>query len=149
MDLPGWSETEPTVIGDLTLLPRNGRFESPRVGNQRATILNVTNGGVRTGYVLHERETATVRGFSQYIFEFAADQVADYKAIDDYAHGDVVDFWFVPDSSNMTDKIHCRLVDKEFLPEVAKERTFNGSVQQWFRWTMRISAEVVDQPLLD
>lgn len=149
MGLPGWSTTEPTVIGDLTVLPRNGRFESPRVGNQRATILNVTNGGVRYGYVLHERETATVRGFSQYVFEFAADQVAAYKAIDDYAHGDVVPFWFVPDSSNMADRIFCRLVDKEFQPEVAKERTFGAAVQQWFRWTMRISAEVEDQPLQD
>lgn len=149
MGLPGWSQTEPTVIGDLTLLPRNGRFESPRVGNQRSTILNVTNGGVRTGYVLHERETASVRGFSQYIFEFAAAQVAAYKAIDDYAHGRAVDFWFVPDSSNMADKIHCRLEDDEFLPEVVEKREFNGVVQQWFRWTMRISAEVEDQPLLD
>lgn len=149
MGLAGWSPDEPTVIGDLNLLPRNARFESPRIGNRRASIVNETNGGVRTGYVLFERETSTVRGFSQYVFEFAAGQVAAYKAIDDYAHGDVVDFWFVPDSSVMSDKIHCRLVDKEFLPEVAKERTFNGSTQQWFRWTMRISAEVEDQPLLD
>jgi hypothetical protein len=147
----GWSLTEPIVAGDLTLLPRNGRWESLRYGAQRSSIVNVTNGGVRTGYVLHERETASVRGYGEWIFEIFAEQVAAYKAIDSAAHGDVLPFWFVPDHTNMSDRINCRLVDKQFSDALTalEPGAFNGSMQQRFRYVMRISAEVEDQTLED
>lgn len=149
MGLPGWSATEPATAGDMTLLPRSFRWASETVGVEDASIINETNFGYTTGYELFHRDV-----LPGLIFRFPKSEYDDFKAIHDYSRGKVRPFWFCPDiallgASPLSGVLYVRK-EVSFLPvNIGQPGSFGGSMQQWFDYTMYLTVEVADQPLLD
>jgi hypothetical protein len=139
-----WSITEPASINDMTQLPRAGRWESQTLGQQHESIVNETQRGVRYGSHLFKRQL-----LPGIIFEFPRELASQYQAISDATFGRVKPFYFVLDENHFEDLLYLRLDEDSFLPDVFGPGAFEGTMQQWFRWVMRASAEVADQPLLD
>ena len=143
-----WSLEEPATLNDMTALPRAGRWESQTLGDQRATIINETQGGVRYGYQLFERES-----LPGIIFEFPQAVASQYRAISRATQGRVKPFYFLLDGDDFNASppvlLYCRLEEDDFTPEVFGPGMYSTTLQQWFRWVMRVSAEVEDQPLED
>jgi hypothetical protein len=131
-----WSLEEPANLGEMTALPRNGRWESRTRGIHTNAIVNETTGGKRYGNKLFRR-----RLLPGIIFEFPRELAAQYEAIIEATDGPVRDFWFTIDG-NFDNVMNIRLDDDRYEPEIAFAANYNGTVQQWFSWTMRASEEV-------
>jgi len=130
-----WSLEEPSDLGDMTQLPRNGRWESRTRGIHTNAIVNETTGGKRYGNKLFRR-----RLLPGITFEYPQEQSAQYEAIIEATDGPVRSFWFTIDG-NFANVMEIRLDDDRYEPDTFPAH-FNGTVQQWFRWTMRASEEV-------
>lgn len=134
MGLPGWSTTEPTVIGDLTLLPRGVRWTSNPDGVIADLNTNVTTGGERYTTLFFERELheLTVR--------FPASEKAQFRAM--YTAGRADDIYYVPDSDDMSTVHQVRFEEPNFLPRNVGDPGgwfSEGTMQMWFDWTFTIS----------
>lgn len=132
MEAPGWSTTEPTVAGDLTLLPRNATWRSEPVGLVSEVIRNVTNGGVREDTVMWDREVF------DWQFRFPKAYDAQFRAM--FVAARSSDIWYVPDSSDMSVKYNVRSEDKDYLPRnIGQPGAHEGDMSFWLDWTFRIS----------
>jgi hypothetical protein len=134
MDL-GWSATEPTVIGDLTLLPRNCRWESNKVpGLLVEKVRNITTGGRRYDWEFFRRI------YREFVFRFPEDENDEFQAMFEAAIAS--DIWFVPNSTDISSKMHIRSEDDDYLPQnIGGPGSIRGSMQMWVEWTWRISTE--------
>ena len=132
MGAPGWSSTLPTVIGDLTLLPRNIRWDSNPDGVMADINTNVTTGGERYGTLFFERELheLTVR--------LPASEKPQFRAM--YTAGRTDDIYYVPDSADMGTVYQVRFEDPNFLPRnIGTPGDFEDSMEMWFDWLFTIS----------
>lgn len=138
----GYSLTEPTVVGDLTLFPRSFRWHSDTVGVEEETLVNTTNGGVITEYSLFNRDV-----LPRIVFRFPKEEYVSFKAFIDATRA--LEFWFVPDSATMATKVNVRRKPSFIPPNVGQPGVFGSSMQQWFDGTIELIGLVADQPLLD
>jgi len=132
MGLPGWSTTLPTVIGDLTLLPRNIRWDS-NPGDVMADVnTNVTTGGERYGTLFFERDVYELN------VRFPADENEAFK--DMYRAGRADDIYYVPNSADMSTVYQVRFEDPSYRKRnIGGPGHIRGSMQMWFDWTFTIS----------
>lgn len=128
----GWSITLPTVLGDLTLLPRNIRWDSNPNGVLADINTNVTTGGERYSTLFFERQLLELN------VRFPQEENAAFKAM--YVAGRADDIYYVPDSDDMSTVYQVRFEDPNYLPRnIGTPGATNGSMQMWFDWTFRIS----------
>lgn len=142
MALPGWSLTQPTVAGDLTLFPKAFKWDSDTAGLYEETLVNVTNGGVKTGYLLHSYNV-----LPGIVFELTASEYATFETFMEATPAGVIDFWFVPDSDVMGTKYNVRR--EKCIPKAMAPVRESGSLVQRFSITLSLSVEVADEPLED
>lgn len=131
-----WSLAEPANLGEMTQLPRPGRWESQLRGRQVAAVVNETYGLARYGNKLGSR-----RLLPGVIFEFPTEYAAQYEDLFDTVQGPVLDFYFCIDD-NFANLIHMRLDEDRMIPETVNVVFFDGTQQQWLRWIMRGSEEI-------
>lgn len=128
MGLPGWATTLPTVKADLTLLPRNCRWDSDPNGIVSDENTNVTTGGERYTTLFFERIVM------EFIFRFPQDENSYFEAL--YRAARAEDIYYVPDSDDMSTVFLVRGEDPNYRPRnIGGPGAFAGSMQMWFDWT--------------
>src|SRR5688572_4410336 len=141
MGLPGYSLTNPSVAGDLTLFPVSFTWDSDTIGVDEEILRNVTNGGVLTEYELFHR--TVLPGL---VFRFSRTQFTNFETF--LTATRAIAFWLVPDSSVMATKYNCRR-KPGLLPKAGEPAYYSGTLEQRFAWTLQVDVLVPDQPLED
>jgi hypothetical protein len=142
MGVAGYSTTEPSVIGDLILLPRGCQWNSNPNGVLEENIRNVTTGGRRFDNIRFDRFIL------EFNFNFPQSENAQFRAL--YYACRAADIWYVPDSDDMATKFHVRLHEPGYDPKNdGQPGQLTSTMEMWFIWTFRISTETVEVEIED
>jgi hypothetical protein len=142
MGLPGYSITNPTVLGDLTLFPVHFTWESDTKGVEEAILRNETQRGVLYEYELYSRNGA----LSNLVFRFSATQYATFETFINATRAQ--EFWFVPDSDVLGTKFNVRR-NPSMVPKAISPARYSGTLEQRFEWALHLTVLVTDNVLED
>ncbi len=140
MGLPAYyTETAPS---GLVTLPVSWDPLSNPYATTRDQIKIQTGRGVTFEYELFTQDSPT------FIFTIPASQLADFRAMYDAVVGSA--FFFIPDSGSPGEPLHVRIKDPAgFSPEPVGVFFWEGIPEQFFRYELRLIAEIIAAEILD
>lgn len=133
MGVAGYSLTEPSTIGDLTLLPRGCQWNSNPNGVLEENIRNTTTGGERYDNILFDRFLL------EFNFHFPQSENEQFRDL--YYACRAADIWYVPDSDDVATKFEGRLHEPGYNPQnTGAPGQLDATMEMWFIWTFRFSS---------